>query len=592
MTDSQRALVVGVDYGTLSGRAVVVRVHDGAELGTGVHEYPHAVMDRQLTTGPAWEAGTPVSLAPDWALQVPQDYVDVLKVAVPAAIAQAQADHGIDVADIIGIGTDFTACTMVPTTSDGTPLCELDGLGDRPHAYVKLWRHHAAQGQADRINELAHSRGESWISRYGGLISSEWEFAKGLEILEEDREVYDRMDHWVEAADWIVWQLSGDYVRNACTAGYKGIYQDGQYPSEEFLSALNPDFGSFVSDKVEHTIGQLGAAAGRLSAEAADWTGLPEGIAVAVGNVDAHVTAPAANAVEPGQMTAIMGTSTCHVMNGEELHSVPGMCGVVEGGIVDGLWGYEAGQSGVGDIFGWFVKSAVPPAYVDAAAAAGRSVHEHLTELARPQQIGEHGLIALDWHSGNRSVLVDHELSGVVVGQTLATTPEDTYRALLEATAFGTRTIVEAFQGSGVPVTELVVAGGLLKNTLLMQIYADVTRLPLSTIASDQGPALGSAIHAAVAAGAYPDVRAAAQVMGKRTVAAYLPIEENAVRYDALFAEYTALHDYFGRGVNEVMHRLKDIRRAAKSAPASAAQTGSVHDGAEQTSSKSSGADA
>ena len=592
MTDSQRALVVGVDYGTLSGRAVVVRVHDGAELGTGVHEYPHAVMDRQLTTGPAWEAGTPVSLAPDWALQVPQDYVDVLKVAVPAAIAQAQADHGIDVADIIGIGTDFTACTMVPTTADGTPLCELDGLGDRPHAYVKLWRHHAAQGQADRINELAHSRGESWISRYGGLISSEWEFAKGLEILEEDREVYDRMDHWVEAADWIVWQLSGDYVRNACTAGYKGIYQDGQYPSEEFLSALNPDFSSFVSDKVEHTIGQLGAAAGRLSAEAAGWTGLPEGIAVAVGNVDAHVTAPAANAVEPGQMTAIMGTSTCHVMNGEELHSVPGMCGVVEGGIVDGLWGYEAGQSGVGDIFGWFVKSAVPPAYVDAAAAAGRSVHEHLTELARPQQIGEHGLIALDWHSGNRSVLVDHELSGVVVGQTLATTPEDTYRALLEATAFGTRTIVEAFQGSGVPVTELVVAGGLLKNTLLMQIYADVTRLPLSTIASDQGPALGSAIHAAVAAGAYPDVRAAAQVMGKRTVAAYLPIEENAVRYDALFAEYTALHDYFGRGANEVMHRLKDIRRGAKSAPASAAQTGSAHDGAEQTSSKSPGADA
>ena len=576
MTEPQRALTIGVDYGTLSGRAVIVRVHDGAELGTGVHEYPHAVMDHVLTAGPASESGTPVPLPPEWALQVPQDYVDVLKIAVPAAIAQAQADHGIDVADIIGIGTDFTACTMVPTTTDGTPLCELDGFGDRPHAYIKLWKHHAAQGQADRINALAHARGEQWITRYGGLISSEWEFAKGLQVLEEDREVYDRMDHWVEAADWIVWQLSGQYVRNACTAGYKGIYQDGEYPSAEFLAALNPDFASFVADKVEHEIGQLGAVAGRLTAEAAAWTGLPEGIAVAVGNVDAHVTAPAANAVEPGQMTAIMGTSTCHVMNGEELHQVPGMCGVVDGGIVEGLWGYEAGQSGVGDIFGWFVNSAVPPAYVDAAAAAGQSVHQYLTDLAAKQQIGEHGLVALDWHSGNRSVLVDHELSGVVVGQTLATKPEDTYRALLEATAFGTRTIVEAFQDSGVPVTELVVAGGLLKNRLLMQIYADVTHLPLSTIASDQGPALGSAIHAAVAAGAYPDVRTAAQVMGKRTQSAYTPIPENVAKYDALFAEYKTIHDYFGRGANEVMHRLKAIRREAKAVAAGTGATTEV----------------
>lgn len=563
-----RALVVGVDYGTLSGRAVVVRVSDGAELGSGVHAYPHAVMDHTLTAGPASETSSPVRLAPDWALQVPQDYVDVLKVAVPAALEAARRDHGIDPSDVIGIGTDFTACTMVPTTEDGTPLNELPEFADRPHAYVKLWKHHAAQGHADRINTLAHARGEDWITRYGGLISSEWEFAKGLQVLEEDPEVYRAIDHWVEAADWIVWRLSGAYVRNACTAGYKGIYQDGHYPSSEFLAALNPEFADFVSTKVEHEIGALGSAAGRLTAEAAAWTGLPEGIAVAVGNVDAHVTAPAANAVEPGQMTAIMGTSTCHVMNGPELHEVPGMCGAVDGGIVDQLWGYEAGQSGVGDIFGWFVDTCVPPSYVDAAAARGLSVHEYLTELAAQQAIGEHGLVALDWHSGNRSVLVDHELSGLVVGQTLATKPEDTYRALLEATAFGTRTIVESFVASGVPVTELVVAGGLLKNALLMQIYADVTRLPLSTIASDQGPALGSAIHAAVAAGAYPDVRAAARVMGKRTAAAYTPIEENSVRYDALFAEYTLLHDYFGRldrpGSNGVMHRLKAIRRDAR----------------------------
>jgi L-ribulokinase len=547
------SFVIGVDFGTLSGRAVVVRVRDGAELASAVTEYPHAVLDRTLPDGTV--------LAPDFALQVPADYVQVLREAVPEAVRQA----GIDAADVIGIGTDFTACTMVPTTHDGTPLNELDHLAGNPHAYVKLWRHHAAQPQADRINDLAAERKEPWLPRYGGLISSEWEFAKGLEILEEAPEVYAAMEHWVEGADWIVWQLTGDYVRNACTAGYKGIYQDGHYPSEDFLAALNPDFRRFVADKVEHRIGQLGECAGRLSAQAAGWTGLPEGIAVAVGNVDAHVTAPAARAVEPGQMVAIMGTSTCHVMNSTGLHEVPGMCGVVDGGIVSGLWGYEAGQSGVGDIFGWFVKHGVPPEYHAAAAERGLDIHEHLTDLAARQAIGEHGLVALDWHSGNRSVLVDHELSGLVVGQTLATRAEDTYRALLEATAFGTRTIIAAFVDAGVPVTELVVAGGLLKNPLLMQIYADVTNLPLSTIVSDQGPALGSAIHAAVAAGAYADVHAAAEVMGRSRRGVYQPIPANVEAYDALFAEYTLLHDYFGRGANEVMHRLRAMRRTATS---------------------------
>ncbi|MPQ97114.1 ribulokinase [Modestobacter sp. I12A-02628] len=549
------ALVVGVDYGTLSGRALVVRVSDGAELGSAVCEYPHAVVDRELP-------GSGRTLPPEWALQVPADYVQVLRTAVPEAIRAA----GVDPADVIGIATDFTACTMVPTTADGTPLCELPEFADEPHAFVKLWRHHAAQGQAMRINALAEQRGESWLPRYGGLISSEWEFAKGLQVLEEAPAVYAAMEHWVEAADWIVWQLCGSYVRNACTAGYKGILQDGDYPSPDFLRELDPDFEHFVTSKLEHPLGQLGDRAGGLSAQAAEWTGLPEGIAVAVGNVDAHVTAPAAQAVAPGQMVAIMGTSTCHVMNGDQLAEVPGMCGVVDGGIVRGLWGYEAGQSGVGDIFGWFVNNGVPPAYHDAAREAGISVHEHLTRLAAGQAIGEHGLVALDWHSGNRSVLVDHELSGLVLGQTLSTRPEDTYRALLEATAFGTRTIVEAFQTSGVPVTELIVAGGLLKNRLLMQIYADVCDLPLSTIRSDQGPALGSAIHAAVAAGAYPDVHAASAVMGACNRGVYQPVPANVAAYDELFDEYTALHDHFGRGGNDVMHRMKARRRKALAA--------------------------
>ncbi|MEA3549488.1 MULTISPECIES: ribulokinase [unclassified Pseudarthrobacter] len=549
--------VIGVDYGTLSGRAVVVRVRDGKELGSAVHEYPHAVVTGSLPKDVAGDDGA--RLPGEWALQVPNDYRDVLRIAVPAAVAAA----GIDPAAVVGIATDFTACTMVPVKADGTPLNELPGYANRPHAYVKLWRHHAAQGQADRINRLAAERGEEWLPRYGGLISSEWEFAKGLQLLEEDPEAYAAMDHWVEAADWIVWQLCGRYVRNACTAGYKGIYQDGRYPSADFLAALNPDFKDFVSSKLEHAIGRLGDAAGTLTAEAAAWTGLPEGIAVAVGNVDAHVTVPAAKAVEAGQLVAIMGTSTCHVMNGNELREVPGMCGAVDGGIVPGLWGYEAGQSGVGDIFGWFTKYGVPPEYHQAARDGGLGIHEYLTELASRQAIGEHGLIALDWHSGNRSVLVDHELSGIVVGQTLATRPEDTYRALLEATAFGTRTIVDAFRDAGVPVKEFIVAGGLLKNRLLMQIYADATGLQLSTIGSEQGPALGSAIHAAVAAGEYADIREAAAAMGSEPGEVYTPIPENVAAYEELFQEYKALHDYFGRGGNDVMHRLKAIQRKA-----------------------------
>jgi len=542
--------VIGVDYGTLSGRALVVRASDGHEMGSAVFDYPNAVMDRVLNSSGA-------SLGPDWALQDPDDYVEVLKHAVPEALKLS----GINPSDVVGIATDFTACTMVPVIEDGTPLNQLPEFKDNPHAYVKLWKHHAAQPHADRINQVARERKEAWLPRYGGQISSEWELAKGLQILEEAPDVYKKMYKFVEAADWIIWQLCGTYLRNACTAGYKGNLQDGKYPSREYFKALNPAFEMFAEEKISHTIGQLGAKAGGLTAEAAAWTGLPEGIAVAVGNVDAHVTAPAAKATEPGQMVAIMGTSTCHVMNHDQIAEVPGMCGVVDGGIVSGLYGYEAGQSGVGDIFAWYVNNQVPQRYFDDAKAAGKSIHQHLTDLGAQEAIGGHGLVALDWHSGNRSVLVDHELSGTVFGLTLTTTAEQIYRALLESTAFGTRMIVDTFNASNVPVKEFIVAGGLLKNAFLMQLYSDITRLPISTIDTEQGPALGSAIHAAVASGFYKNVNEAAESMGKVRKHVYLPREESSQRYDALYKEYVELHDYFGRGGNNVMRRLKQLKR-------------------------------
>jgi L-ribulokinase len=536
--------VVGVDFGTLSARAVVVRVRDGEELGSAVHEYAHGVIDREL-------GGRP--LPPDWALQHPEDYLDALRDAVPRALRES----GVAPADVVGIGTDFTASTPIPALRDGTPLCALPDLRDRPHAYPKLWKHHAAQAQADRVNAVAAERGEPWLARYGGKISSEWEFAKALQVLEEDPEVYARTERWIEGADWIVWRLCGREVRSVCATGYKAIHQDGAFPSRDFLRALDERFERFP-DKLDETLHPLGARAGSLTAEAAAWTGLPEGIAVAVGNVDAHVTAPAAQAIEPGQMLAVMGTSTCHIMNGETVAEVPGMCGVVHGGIVPGLWGYEAGQSGVGDIFAWFVDHAVPPAYHDEARRRGVGLHEHLSELAGRLRVGEHGLVVLDWHSGNRSILVDHELSGLIVGLTLATRPEHVYRALLEATAFGTRKIIEAFEGAGVPVHELFAAGGLIRNPVLMQIYADVTRRRIHLIGSGQGPALGSAMHAAVAAGAHADIRAAAAAMGRVRRDAFVPDPARAAAYDDLYAHYSALHDQFGR--NGVMHSLRRLR--------------------------------
>jgi L-ribulokinase len=553
--------VIGVDYGTLSGRAVVVRASDGAVLGSGVHPYRHGVLEHRL---PAAAGGAP--LPPDWALQVATDYVDVLRTAVPAALAAS----GVPAEEVVGIATDFTACTVLPTLADGTPLHDLPDLAGRPHAYVKLWKHHAAQPHADRINALAAERGEGWLARYGGRISSEWELAKGLQLFEEDREVYDRAERWVEAADWIVWQLCGRETRNECTAGYKAVRQDGEYPTAGYLEALSPGFGTFVSEKVAPAgvpLVPLGARVGSLTGEAAGWTGLRPGIAVATGNVDAHVTAPAARAIDPGQMLLVMGTSTCHVMNGEQLAEVPGMCGVVHGGITPGLWGYEAGQSGVGDVFGWFVDACVPPSYHERAAAEGVDVHELLSRLGEAAPVGSHGLVALDWLNGNRSLLVDHELSGLVLGLTTTTTPEQIYRALLEATAFGTRAIVEAFEARGVPVLELVVAGGLLRNGVLMQLYADVTGRPLSLLDSEQGPALGSAIHAAVAAGLHSDVTAASAAMGRIIQGAYTPDPARTAVYDELYGEYVLLHDHFGRGVNDVMHRLRALRRRVLADP-------------------------
>ena len=543
---------IGLDFGTLSGRAVLVDARDGSEIAESVFDYPHAVMDECLPSGKR--------LPPDWALQHPQDYLDTFAHTVPAVLKAS----GIDPSHVKGIGIDFTACTPMPVKSDGTPLCFLDEFADEPHAYVKLWKHHAAQRQADQINETARQMGERWLPLYGGKISSEWFFAKLLQIVQERPDIYAQMDKFVEAADWVIWQLTGVETRNNCTAGYKAMMQAGEFPEKTYFAALDPLLIDVIDEKIGRSFADLGAKAGELTPEMAAITGLPASVAVAVANVDAHVTAPAVKATAPGIMVMVMGTSCCHIVSGAQLKVVDGMCGVVEGGIIPGLYGYEAGQSAVGDIFAWTVDHGVPPEYHRAAADAGVGLHEYLEREAAKQQVGEHGLVALDWWNGNRSTLVDVDLTGMIVGMSLATRPPDIYRALIEATAFGTRVIIEAFEEQGIEVRELVAAGGLPeKNALLRQIYADVTGRSFKLSGSAQAPALGSAMHAAVSAGIFPDIQAAAEKMGKLKDEVVQPIPENQAVYDRLFAEYKLLYDYFGRGGNNVMKRLKAVRREA-----------------------------
>jgi L-ribulokinase len=553
---SEKKYAIGVDYGTESGRAVLVDVATGEEIATAVHPYADGVIDEHLP-------GSDEPLPPDFALQNPQDYIEVLRETVPAVLRES----GVDAEDIIGVGTDFTACTMLPIDETGTPLCMRSEWRDNPYAWVKIWKHHAAQPEANRLNEIARQREETWLQLYGGKISSEWLIPKIWETLDEAPEVYEAADRYIEAADWIVLQLTGQERRNSCTAGYKAIWNKrGGYPSDDFFAALDPRLRNVVDEKLSRDIYPLGQRAGGLTPEMAELTGLKPGVAVPVGNVDAHVAVPASTVVEPGRLVAILGTSTCIMVLGKEERAVEGMCGVVEDGIIPGFFGYEAGQSCVGDHFAWFVDNCVPPAYYEEAASRGLNAHQLLEEKAARQKPGEHGLVALDWWNGNRSILVDVDLTGLLLGATLLTKPEDIYRALIEATAYGARVIIEALDDNGVAVNEIVACGGLPgRNKLLMQIYADVTGREIKVAGTDQSGAFGSAMFAAVAAGkaagGYDTIFDAAQHMASLKDVVYKPTPAHKAIYDQIYAEYVNLHDYFGRGANDVMKRLKALRQ-------------------------------
>ena len=547
---------IGIDYGTLSGRAVLVDVSTGAEICEAVSEYKHKVMSDCLPSG--------VKLPADYALQHPMDYVDVLATTIREIFDKTK----IQAQDIIGVGVDFTACTLVPIDNNGQPMCFNPKYVDNPHSYVKLWKHHSAQKCANILNDLAHNRGEKWIDRYGGKISSEWVFPKIMEIAEEDPTMYKNTYKYIEATDWIVMLLTGGEYRNSCTAGYKAMWHKREgYPSNDFFKSLHPLLDNVVNDKLSNNIYSIGTKAGCITREASMLTGLCEGTAVAIGNVDAHVAVASLGMVKPGEMLMVMGTSTCHMLLGDSEKSVQGICGVVEDGIMPNLYGYEAGQSCVGDHFQWLVDNCVPEEYFKNAADKGISVHKYIEDIASKLKVGESGLIALDWWNGNRSILVDIDLSGMLLGMNLSTKVEEIYRALIEALAFGTKTIIENYRQAGVNVNGLYAAGGIAKkSSLMMQIFADVCDMEIKISGSKQAPAHGSAIFGAVAAGSsaggYDDIETAARNMGKVMDVYYKPITENVAQYNELYKEYITLHDYFARE-NNVMKRLKKMREKA-----------------------------
>ncbi len=541
--------VIGLDYGTLSARAVLVSVGRGEVAAESIYPYPHGILNTI--------SGGDEELPVDFALQEIDDYVEAMYETIRTVVKQS----GCRAEDVIGIGIDATSSTFLPLTKSGTPLCKTEQFRTNPHAWLKLWKHHGAQEEADRMTELAAGRQEKFLMRCGGKVNAEWMLPKLTEIVLKAPDVYEAADNFMEVSDYLVFLLTGEMTRCMCHAGYKLLWnEEDAYPSEEFLRALHPNLSSLKS-KLKGREVQVGECAGRLTEEAAGRLGLREGTAVAASMIDAHVAVPSLGIDGPDKALMILGTSCCMLLCSEKLSYIKGISGCVKNAVLPGLYAYEAGQSAVGDLFDWFVKNCVPGSYEKEAADKNISIHMLLSEKASRLAPGESGLVALDWWNGNRSCLADARLSGMVLGLTLRTKPEEIYRALLEAAAFGMRAIFEEFEKGGITARELYACGGIVsKNPFMMQIYADVLGKTIFTGSTEQGSAFGAAVYAAVAAGAerggYGSVYRAARAMGKTGDKRYTPIPQNMEIYHRIYREYKLLHDYFGAGGNEVMHRM------------------------------------
>lgn len=552
---------IGVDFGTLSARAVLVNTSNGKVVADSVCDYPHGVIDTCLP-------GSNIPLPHDFALQHPADYLTAFGKTVSAVIGES----GVAPRDVIGVCVDFTSCTLLPIKADGTPLCLLDEFKSQPHAYVKLWKHHSPQPYADKANRLAERYIPDRLRSLGGCISCEWVFPKVMETLDKAPEVYDSADYFIEGGDYISLMLTGKQTRSYVFAAYKALYSpDEGYPPREMLCELHPKLVDFPETKLNAPIIHSAEKAGYVDKEARKRFGLEdgepflcEGTAVACPLIDAHASAPALNMSHSGDMFAIFGTSSNYMLIHKEHKQIPGICGVVKGGLFKGLNDYESGLCCFGDHFAWCSDNICSEAYRKEAALRGISSIQLLSEKAEALAPGECGIIALNWWNGNRNPLIDSSLSGMFLGMTLRSRPEDLFRALVEANAFGTRLIIENFENHGIKAERLAVSGGIaVKSPFIMQLISDVLGKELNVTSYTHSAALACAIYSAVAAGAevggYRTMEEASSVMAAPVARVYRPNPEAHAVYNRLFEEYARLVDYFGRGGNDVMKRLREI---------------------------------
>lgn len=547
---------IGIDFGTLSARAILVDVESGEEKGTAIFGYQDAVIDRQLPN-------CDIELPADFALQNPADYKD----ATEALLKDLCSNSDIDPQNVIAIGIDFTACTVLPVDEEMRPLCFYEKFRDNPHSWAKLWKHHGAQREADLINETAHKHKHEFIKRYGGTSSSEWLFAKLIEIYHKAPEIYSATYKFVEAGDWVVWLLTGKLTTSTCMAGFKAFWNEEEgYPPSEFFEKIDPGLKG-IAGKAISDVRKVGMKAGGLTKEMASLTGMRPGTSVAVSLIDAHSATPVVGAVEGDSLTMAMGTSLCHILVSQEEVFMEGISGVVKDGVIPGYYGYEAGQAAVGDIYEWFVTHLASADCFDEAAKANINPLAVMDRRAAKLKVGESGLIALDWWNGNRSMLNNANLSGVIVGLTLSTLPEEIYRALVEATAFGTREIVESMEKQGVPIRNIYACGGLSrKSEFVMQTFADVLGREIIVTGVVQTTAYGAAMYGMVSAGSknggYDNMKEAMEHLVKKPHKVYTPSTNNHQVYDRLFAVYRKLSKFFGEDHKDIMLGLKRWKAA------------------------------
>lgn len=548
---------IGIDFGTLSVRALLVNIETGKEEAMSVCEYAHGVMESHLSCGKTLQAS--------FALQDPADYLN----GMITVIRQVLAEKKVLPEEVVGIGVDFTSSTILPVKKDKTPLCRLSEFTEEPHAYAKLWKHHGAEKEAQQMDKAAKRRGEKWLSYYGGKISSEWMIPKILETLHEAPRVYQAADRFLEALDWIIWQLTDIEICSACGAGYKAFYRhDSGYPSADFFRELDSRLETVVVEKLNAPLKKVGECAGGLCTHMAEVLGLRPGTPVAAGIIDAHASVPGCRISEPGTMMIIIGTSSCHLMLSETETGITGVGGLVKDGILPGYFGYEAGQCCVGDLFAWFVKNGVPERYHQEAREKDLSLHQLLTEKIKDYRAGQSGLLALDWFNGVRSPLMDFDLNGMILGMNLLTKPEEIYLALIEATAYGTRMIIEQFENAGVQVKSIVLGGGIpVRNRKLVQVYADVCRREIRLAGTSYASALGAAILGTAVAQkevtGFGNIKEIVRRFGKVSEEVFMPDQANADVYDQLYEEYKTLHRYIGTGGNTVMKRLNALRQGS-----------------------------